>query len=59
MDKSEIKRIRKTLKLSQEAFARRLGVSWISVQRWESGDGEAHINQDNIDKIMALDKEGK
>ena len=59
MDKSEIKRIRKTLKLSQEAFARLLGVSWISVQRWESGDGEAHINQDNIDKIIALDKEGK
>lgn len=59
MDKSEIKRIRKTLKLSQEAFARRLGVSWISVQRWESGDGEAHISPENIDKIIKLGGEEK
>jgi DNA-binding transcriptional regulator YiaG len=59
VDKSEIKRIRKTLKLSQEAFARRLGVSWISVQRWESGDGEAHINRENIDKIIKLGGEEK
>jgi len=29
--------LRKKLNLSQEELARRFGVSWMTVQRWESG----------------------
>ena len=34
---SDLKRIRKQLKLSQEKLARLLNVSWITVNRWERG----------------------
>lgn len=54
MEKSEIRKIRKKLGWSQERFAREIGVSWITVQRWESGDGEAHIAPENMNKIVAL-----
>jgi DNA-binding transcriptional regulator YiaG len=54
MDKAEVKRIRKRLGLSQEAFARVLNVSWITVNRWESGEGEAHISPENAEKIVTL-----
>lgn len=33
----EIKEIRKQLNLSQEEFAKKLGVSFTSVNRWENG----------------------
>ncbi len=34
---SDIKEIRQTCFLSQEAFAKELGVSFATVNRWESG----------------------
>ncbi len=34
---SEIKRIRQSTMLSQEEFARELGVSFATVNRWETG----------------------
>ena len=37
MDAQEIKRIRKGLGVSQREFARRLGVSFVTVNRWEQG----------------------
>jgi DNA-binding transcriptional regulator YiaG len=32
-----VRRLRKKLGLTQEAFAARLGVTWVSVSRWENG----------------------
>jgi DNA-binding transcriptional regulator YiaG len=37
MDKETIKELRHKLGLSQEGLARRLGVSVITVRRWEKG----------------------
>ena len=34
---SQIKKVRNDLKISQEEFARKLGVSYITVNRWENG----------------------
>mgnify|MGYP001604807908 CR=1 FL=1 len=36
MTSVELRAARKNAALTQEALARRLGVSWITVQRWES-----------------------
>jgi len=40
LKQSDLKRYRKQLKLSQEALARLLNVSWITVNRWERGKPE-------------------
>lgn len=32
-----VRRLRKRLGLTQEEFAHRLGVSWVTVSRWEQG----------------------
>ncbi len=40
LEPSDLKRYRKQLKLSQEALARLLNVSWITVNRWERGKPE-------------------
>jgi DNA-binding transcriptional regulator YiaG len=37
MDKETIKELRRKLGLSQEGLARKLGVSVITVRRWEKG----------------------
>ena len=37
MDKESIKELRRQLGLSQEGLARKLGVSVITVRRWEKG----------------------
>jgi putative transcriptional regulator len=37
MDKESIKELRRKLGLSQEGLARKLGVSVITVRRWEKG----------------------
>ena len=37
MTPTEIKRIRKKLKMSQEEFARTIGVSFVTINRWELG----------------------
>ncbi len=36
MGPAQIRRIRKALNLSQEKLAHLLGVTWITIQRWES-----------------------
>ena len=40
----EIKRIRQKCFLSQEAFGRELGVSFSSVNRWESGKSKPNLS---------------
>ena len=35
-----IKALRKKLKLTQEGLARKVGVSWSTVNRWERGIGK-------------------
>lgn len=39
MSPSRVRKIRKTLGLSQEDFARTLWVSYVSLNRWEKGHG--------------------
>lgn len=52
MDKDEIRRIRHKLGWSQEKFAQSLGVSWVSVNRWEAGKNEP--KPETIEKILKL-----
>jgi putative transcriptional regulator len=35
MENQEIKELRKKMKLSQEAFAQKVGVSFFTISRWE------------------------
>jgi DNA-binding transcriptional regulator YiaG len=37
MEPEKIIEMRKSLGLSQESFAHRVGVSWVTVNRWENG----------------------
>lgn len=53
----EIKRIRQSSFLSQEAFARELNVSFSSVNRWESGKSKPNLNaMKNIKEFCATHK---
>lgn len=42
---TSIKMVRQKSLLSQEAFAQALGVSFASVNRWESGKANRHTRQ--------------
>lgn len=46
----EIKKIRQKCFLSQEAFARELGVSFSSINRWEGGKSKPNMSA--MKKIM-------
>lgn len=46
----EIKKMRQKCFLSQEAFARELGVSFSSINRWESGKSKPNMSA--MKKIM-------
>ena len=37
LDSKGIKELRKTLSMSQETLAKNVGVSWLTVNNWESG----------------------
>ncbi len=52
MDSEQIKTIRTQLRMSQQAFAAALGVSFATVNRWENG--KAKPQKDRIDRIKAL-----
>jgi DNA-binding transcriptional regulator YiaG len=50
---SDIRRYRQKLKLSQEALARLLRVSWITVNRWERGDPEpSYLSLKGIEAVL-------
>ena len=42
MQPEEVKRIRNLLGLSQEAFGRRVGVTLLTIHRWEAGKSKPH-----------------
>ena len=49
----DIKNIREKLNLTQEQLARKLGVSWATVARWERGKGEpSPLAQKAIDDLI-------
>src|ERR1039457_2042859 len=52
MDYEQIRGIRNRLRMSQQAFAAALGVSFATVNRWENG--KAKPQKDRIDRIKAL-----
>src|SRR5580658_5591129 len=52
MDSEQIKIIRTQLRMSQQAFAAALGVSFATVNRWENG--KAKPQKDRIERIKAL-----
>ena len=57
MDKDDIRRIRHKLGWSQERLAQFLGVSWVSVNRWEAGKNEP--KPETIDKLLELARMGE
>src|SRR5262249_48582180 len=52
MDAEQIKAVRNQLKMSQQAFAAALGVSFATVNRWENG--KAKPQKDRIERMRAL-----
>ena len=42
MTGEQIKELRESLKLSQEMFGQRIGVSFITIHRWEAGKSKPH-----------------
>ncbi len=57
---SDLKRYRKQLKLSQEALARLLNVSWITVNRWERGKPEpSYLVLKGIEAVLKENFEGR
>lgn len=58
MDSLDIKELRTRLKLTQEALAHKLGVSFCTVNRWErKGFTPSNLALDKIKQL--LEKEGK
>lgn len=49
---TEIKKLRKTALLSQESFAKELGVSFSTVNRWEMG--KSRPNYEALKKLKAF-----
>src|ERR1017187_1776689 len=52
MNSEQIKTVRTQLRMSQQAFAAALGVSFATVNRWENG--KARPQKDRLDRIKAL-----
>jgi putative transcriptional regulator len=57
MSPEQIKQIRTSLGMTQEAFAHYIGVSYPSINRWENGAYKP--SRMAIDKIKSLIKEQK
>ncbi len=55
MDSREILKMRRTMGLSQEAFAHLLGISWATVSRWENGKYKP--SQLAVEKILKIQAE--
>lgn len=51
-----IKALRKRLGDTQEAFAQRLGVSYVSVNRWENGHPISKLAQRAIEQLAKKSK---
>jgi len=50
---AEIKALRQALGLTQEALARRIGVSWSTVAKWEMGrSNPSPLAREKIDKLQ-------
>jgi transcriptional regulator with XRE-family HTH domain len=58
MTPEAIRAIREALKISQEAFARRVGVAYNTVNRWEKGKSLPKSTP-IIDKIVELAREAR
>jgi len=49
----DIKRLRTEIGLTQEEFARKIGVSWSTIARWEAGKGKpSKLAQRNIQQLI-------
>jgi DNA-binding transcriptional regulator YiaG len=59
MNQTEIILLRKALKWSQEELARKLGVSFATVNRWENGDRKPSPNSAKLLRLLAEGKEIK
>jgi DNA-binding transcriptional regulator YiaG len=58
-----VKKLRKALNLTQEGMARRVGVTTITINRWEKGHvkptGLSLVMLDEVKKSLNGDNEGK
>jgi putative transcriptional regulator len=60
MDKEAIRELRHKLGLSQEGFARKLGVSVLTVRRWEKGSfSPSPLARARIEKIAKKISSGR
>lgn len=50
----KIRKARKSLNLSQEALARKIGVSWVTISRWERGVSQPHGHAKRIEKVLGV-----
>ena len=56
----EIKKLRESLGMTQEEFARELGVSFSTVSRWETGRGQpSRLARQQIDQLRKSAKGGE
>lgn len=55
MNAQEIKELRNQLGLTQEKFAKRIGVSFMSVNRWEAGATKPSKLAVKAMKVLALE----
>lgn len=55
--RKRIKRLRQKLDMTQEEFAKYIGVSWRTVMRWESGDSQpSNLALEKIEKLEKKDE---
>lgn len=55
--RKRIKRLRQRLDMTQEEFAKYIGVSWRTVMRWESGDSQpSNLALEKIEKLEKKDE---
>ncbi len=55
-----VKKLRKALNLTQEGLARRLGVTTVTVSRWEKGHSKpTGLSVAMLDNVKKNDSEGK
>jgi len=60
MKRDAIKKLRLSMKLSQEAFARELGVSRAAVAKWEAGDyNPSPLAMIQVERLRARTKSKK
>jgi len=58
MNEIEIRKLRKSLNLSQKGFGKLLGVTYLSVNRWENGISKpGYLSQEKLENLKHKSKD--